>query len=126
MEAKQTLQLVNNATTLATFEDDSRALLIVHQALLDTRPLQIEALLQSYQDHHHNVVVKNIASCHKDSNGAIGQQNLVVSDPPGTLPLFWDGWKLFFAISLPSPDDMNSDLPHYEVTSPRDYLSQSS
>ena len=72
------------------------------------------------------MVVNNIASCHKDSNGAMGQQNLVVSDPPSTLPLFWDEWKLFFAISLPSPDDMNSDLPHYEATSPREYVFQSS
>ena len=117
---------MNNAITLATFEDGSRALLTVHQAFLHTHLLQFEAFLQPYQAHHHNMVVNDIASFHNNNYGTMGQQNLVVSDPTDTLPLFWDEWKLFFAISPPSPDDMNSDLPHYELTSPSEYLPQSS
>ena len=109
MVTPEAFQLVSNATTLATFEDGSRALQTIHQALLDNHPSQHEALLQPYQACHHGVIVNDIASCHQDSEGASGKQNLVFTDPPGTLPLFWDGWKLFFAISLLTTGDMNSD-----------------
>mmetsp|Transcript_5921 Transcript_5921/g.12562 ORF Transcript_5921/g.12562 Transcript_5921/m.12562 type:complete len:131 (-) Transcript_5921:1725-2117(-) len=126
MSTTKAFQLVSNTTTLATFEDGRRALLTIHLALLDNHPSQHEALLQSYQTQHHGIIFNDISSCHQDNEGANGKHNLVFADPPGTLPLFWDGWKLFFAISLPTANDTNSDLPHYELTSPCPYQLPSS
>lgn len=35
--------------------------------------------------------------------------------------MHWDGKKLFFAISVPTKDNIKSGLPHFELTSPASY-----
>ena len=121
MDSCNSFQLVNNATTLCTLPSGERMLVTVHQALLDRHPQQREALLQPHQCRAHNLIVNDVATCHKGSDGKPGLQNIVDSSTGNTPPFYWDGWKLYLAISKPSEADMCSNLPHIELTSPEPF-----
>ena len=99
-----TLELVNDAYTLATLPDGRKILFLIHQCLLDRNPQQNEALLQPHQARAFGVKIDDCASCHLRSDGQPGTQCLSVDDID--FPMHFDGWKCYFRISLPTSDDL--------------------
>ena len=109
---------VVNAATMVKLDNGEQFILVINQALLDEDENSTEALLQPHQARSHGVAVDDCAKRHKRVDGSHGGQCLKVSDK--TLPLHFDGWKCYFAISKPD----QSDLQRYkiiELTSIRPY-----
>ena len=124
MESSKPLQLVNNACSVATLPDGSEVIIQINQAILDTHEDQTEALLQPHQCRSFGVSIHDVANCHIDNNGNIGQQCIITKDS-AALPLFWDGFKTFLSLCKPTANDLDS-LPIYVLTSPKPYAPQSS
>ena len=84
----------------------------------DNNDKQLEYLLQPHQAQAHSVGIDDCAKRYTKVDGTSGGQCVWVVDK--IFPLYFDGWKCFFAISLPTHDDL-SKYPHYELTSPHPY-----
>jgi hypothetical protein len=117
------LELVNNCYTVATFPNKPPVLLKINQALLDTNPLQTEALLQPHQARAFGVIVDDCARRHCSAIGKPGGQCITIGKD--VLPLHFDGWKCYLHTRQPSSQEMKT-LPVYELTSPFAYNPQSS
>ena len=115
------LELVNDAYTLTTLPDNSKCILKINQAFLDTDPSQSEALLQPHQARAFGTIVDDCAHRHRGRDGSSGGQCLIVDDKK--LDLSFDGWKCYFRIRKPSNDDLTK-YPIYELTSSRLYEPQ--
>ena len=98
----ETLELVNDAYTLAIF-DNKKILFRINQAFLDRSPDQKEALLATHQCRDHGVIIDNCATCHLRYDGSSGSQS--INTPEGTFPFQFDGKKCYFQIRKPSDDD---------------------
>ena len=85
------LELVNNCYTVAVFANQPPVLLKINQALLDTNPLQTEALLQPHQARAFGVVVDDCARHHCSASGNPGGQCITIGKD--VLPLHVDGSK---------------------------------
>ena len=118
MTSSSALEVVNGATVLQ-LSNTKIYLLIVNQALLDTHPSQREALLQPHQARAHGTIVEDCAHIHMDKDGRPGGQFVKTPDSP-SLPLYFDGWKCYFSIWLPTKEEL-STLPRIELTSPSLY-----
>lgn len=109
---------VVNAATLVTLATGVQHILVVNQALLDENDSQHESLLQPHQVWSHGVVVDDCAKRHHLIDGSYGKQCIRVKDI--ILPLYFDGWKMFLAISKPTETDL-AKCPIIELTSPLPY-----
>ena len=112
------LELVNNCYTVAVFANQPPVLLKINQALLDTNPLQTEALLQPHQARAFGVIVDDCARRHCSAIGKPGGQCINIGTD--VLPLNFDGWKCYLHTRQPSSQEMKT-LPVYELTSPFTY-----
>ena len=118
MHSVTPLEVVNDAYTLATCDDGTKVIFIVHQAMLDLDETQCEALLAPHQARDHSVAVDNCAECHQDRHGKPGGQ--CISTPEGEFRFAFDGRKCFFSISKPTESDLKK-YPHVSLTSSRPY-----
>ena len=66
------LELVSEAFTLVTLEDNSKILFKMNQCFLDTDPSQTEALMQPHQARSFGIMVDDCARCHIGANGLAG------------------------------------------------------
>lgn len=109
---------VGTGATLVTLKDDTKFILVIHQALIDTCPSQKEALLQPHQCRAHGTAVDDVASRHSHVDGSPGGQCIQVDTH--RVPLFYDGYKCYLSISKPTKDDYEK-YPQIELTSPQPY-----
>jgi hypothetical protein len=117
----ETLLEVVDSCTLATLPDGSKVILQINQALLDKNPEQHEALIQPHQMRAHGTAVDDCAKRHQNVRGEPGGQCITV--PDRVIDLYFDGWKCYLRISLPSADDLKK-YPIHELTSPLPYEPQ--
>ena len=117
MQSSTALEVVDGAT-LVTFQDGSKVILIVNQALLDTHPGQTEALLQPHQARAHGCLVDECSKFHLNHDKKPGTQ--CVQTDKHTLPLYFDGLKTYFSISKPTDEQM-IEYECVELTSPLPY-----
>jgi len=85
------LELVNDAYTLALLPNGEKVLLKFNQAFYDPDLLQLEELFQPHQFRANGVIVDDCAKRHKHSDGNPGGQCLTTLDL--TLDMHFDGWK---------------------------------
>lgn len=117
MESDNACEVVNGAT-LATFEDGSKKILIVNQALYDSHHEQRESLLQPNQSRAHGCIVDDVSKYYLKSKGKRGSQS--IQTPDNKLNLYFDGLKSFLAIEKPTKEDFMK-YDHVELTSPLPY-----
>ncbi len=117
MGTPEALEIVN-AATLVTLATGEKVVLLINQALYDNNSTQQESLLQPHQARAHGVAIDDCAIRHRRIDGTSGGQCVQIGDT--TLPLYFDGWKCYFAISLPTHQDLER-YPVYELTSPQPY-----
>ena len=72
-----TLELVSDAYTLVTLNDDIQVIFKINQCFLDRNPNQTEALLQPHQMRSFGVVVDDCASYHIGPSLKAGGQCMV-------------------------------------------------
>ena len=118
----EALELVNDAFTLATLEDERKVILKINQCLCDADPHATEALLQPHQVRHHGVIVDDVSRKHPSVTGEKGTQCMKIDDH--TLPFMFDGYKIYCVTDKPEPSDLNGKYPIYEITSSRPYEPQ--
>ena len=116
------LELVNDAYTLALLPTGDKVLLKFNQALCDPDPLQLEALFQPHQLRSHGVLVDDCAKRHRRSDGNPGGQCLTT--PESTVDMHFDGFKCYFRIQKPTANDMQK-YEIIELTSSQPYEPQS-
>ncbi len=78
-------------------------------------------MLQPHQARAYGVVVNDVASRHTTTENKQGVQNLVVNEK--SLPLNFDGWKCYFNINKPTPEQLKT-LPRFKLTSELPYAPQ--
>ena len=120
--SSEPLELVNDAYTLATLEDDSRVIFKINQALCDKDPHAVEALFQPHQGRHHGVLIDDVSRRHQSITGDFGTQCIKIDQH--TLPLMFDGFKVYCVLQKPTADDLSGQYPIYELTSERKYSPQ--
>ena len=74
------LELINEAFTLATLPDKSKVIFQINQAFLDRDPLQTEALLQPHQMRAFDLVVYDCAQRNMGTNRSPGGQYIEVDN----------------------------------------------
>ena len=93
---------VVNGATLATFKDGSKRIMVINQALYDTHPNQVEALLQPHQARAHGCIVDDCSMYHLKDAGKAGEQ--CIKTPNDKLNLHFDGLKTYSTLqSLNQP-----------------------
>lgn len=117
MKSTTALQ-VGTGATLVTLKDNSKFILVIHQALINTCQNQTEALLQPHQCRSHGVAVDDCSHRHVHVDGSPGDQCIQCVEH--RIPLYYDGYKCFLLISKPTEDDYNK-YPQLELTSPQPY-----
>ena len=120
--SSEPLELVNDAYTLATLEDNSRVIFKINQALCDKDPHAVEALFQPHQGRHHGVLIDDVSRSHQSITGDFGTQCIKIDEH--TLPLMFDGFKVYCVLQKPTADDLSGKYPIYELTSSRKYNPQ--
>ena len=118
----ESLELVDDAYSLATLDDGLRCIFKFNQCLCDSDPHAIEALLQPHQVRHHGVVVDDVSRRHSSITGDLGTQCMKINEK--TLPLMFDGFKVYCVLQKPVASDLNGKYPIYELTSSRPYEPQ--
>ena len=118
----RSIEIVNDAYTLATFDNGSKCLLKLNKCLCDPDPLASESLLQPHHARHRGVLVDGCDKRHLSQNGSHGGQCMKVNEDK--LPLMVDVLKVFFVITKPNPSDLNGKFPIHELTSPLVYNPQ--
>ena len=113
------LELVDNAYTLATLEDEQKVILKLNQCLCDSDPHATEALLQPHQVRHHGVIVDDVSRKHTSITGERGTQCMKIDDHK--LPFMFDGFKIYCVTQKPLPSDLDGKYPIFEITSSRPY-----
>ena len=118
MGSSAALEVVNGAT-LVTLGNGNKFIAVVNQALFDIHPAQTEAFLQPHQCRSFGTVVDDCSKHHLGADGSsYGGQCIKVSDQ--TIPLYFNGWFCYLAISKPSQADLDQ-YPHITLTSPQPY-----
>ena len=118
----EALELVNDTFTLATLEDERKIILKINQCLCYSDPHATEALLQPHQVRHHGVIVHDVSCKHKSVTRENGTQCMKIDDH--TLPLMFDGFKIYCVIEKLEPSDLSGKYPIYEITSSQPYKPQ--
>ena len=116
------LELVNNAYTLATLNNNQKCILKINQCLLDRDPHAFEALLQPHQACHHGVVIDDVAKRHLSITGDSGKKCIKIDDT--VLPLMFDGFKVFCVVQKLTPNNLDGHYPIYELTLSLSYKPQ--
>ena len=115
------LQLVNDCFTCACLPNNKLVIFKLNQCLLDLSSKNKESLLQPHQARAFGVIVDDVATRHLGKDYKPGGQSLTIGND--TLPLHFDGWKCYFTIRKPSPEELRL-LPVYELASPLAYKPQ--
>ena len=89
-----TLELVNDAYTLATLDDGSQCIFKINQCLCDTDPHATESLLQPHQVQHHGVIVDDVSRQHLSVSGDFGTQCIKIDQH--ILPFVFGGFKVYY------------------------------
>ena len=115
--SSEPLELVNDAYTLATLEDGSCVIFKINQALCDKDPHAVEALFQPHQGRHYDVLIDNFSRSHQSISGDFGTQCIKIDQH--TLPLMFDGFKVYCVLQKPTTEDLSGKYPIYKLTSSR-------
>ena len=84
---------LGSGATLATTESGEKYILIINQALINTNPVQKEALLQPHQVRQHNVCIDECSKRHKKEDGSQGTQSITVPADDTRILCSFDGFK---------------------------------
>lgn len=111
--AGETFPVVSAVAKLVC-EDGKSYAALVHEALLDTNPAQVESLLSVHQSLRvpHNGI-DDRARCERDVSGKPGLQCARFGSH--TLPFFFDGTKCFYAVYRISEEEVKT-LPRVTIT----------
>ncbi len=109
---------VGTGAALIKLANGTKLILIIHQALIDENPNQVESLLQPHQCRAHGVAIDDCAKRHRHIDGSNGDQCIKVLNH--RIPLFYDGYKCYLLLSKPTLKDIER-YPHVELTSPLMY-----
>ena len=116
------LELVNDAYTLATLNDNSQCIFKINQCLCDTDINATEALFQPHQGRHHGVIIDDVAHRHQSISGEYGTQSMKIDN--FTIPLMFDGFKVYCPLQKPTKEDLDGKYPIFELTSSQPYTPQ--
>ena len=103
---------VVSAATCATDQEGQSFLLIVHQACFYNETSQDESLCLPFQAEQHGVTFDLTPIDRVNANGGQGTQRMIIEDK--TVPLLFDGRKLYIKIQRPSKSDFKF-LQNYEL-----------
>ena len=110
---------VVSAATCAIDQEGQSFLLIVHQACYYNEMSQDESLCLPFQAEQHGVSFDLTPNERTNANGEQGTQRMIIEDK--TVPLLFDGRKLYIKIQRPSKSDFKL-LQSYELTSPEPFI----
>ena len=118
MKSDDALQVCNVAVLISNPHTGDKVIAIVNQCLLINDPAQHEGLLQPHQLRCFGTAVDDCCKHHLGVDGKPGKQ--CVKTPEAVIPLLYDGWKSYLAISKPTLEDMEK-YGTTELTSPVPY-----